>query len=138
MRFFVVAVLSVYALYAIDLRFFTAHHTVELKKDEPIYITITDRQERRLLAFKWTLFHNDGLVTISHLDGNPMQHILYEAYQKDTIKYTLTHRKDETSLFDPYVLITFLGYDYELQTATFDILHKDKQAQTQIDLSKEK
>ena len=118
--------------FAIDLNYFNATYDRALKKDQNLIIDVFDRGEQRAFSFRWTLFHNEGLVTLSNYNGHPSQHVLYTKYQRDTIKIKLALRKEETSRYHPYLLITFLGYDYVTKSARFTIYHKDVGAQTQI------
>ncbi|KIM09086.1 MAG: hypothetical protein KU28_00105 [Sulfurovum sp. PC08-66] len=137
MRLFLLWGIALTVSLALEGKFFTSIDKVELAKDQRLYITVTDRLEEKLLAFRWTLFHNEGLVTITHWDGNPMQHLLYKRYDADSIKVNIALRKEEESLFHPYILITFLGYDYATKKATLRIAFHDKQQQTQIQITKE-
>lgn len=119
---------------AIDLNYFNATYTEALLKDQVLYINIYDRGTLRQIDFRWTLFHNHGLVTISHQNGEPRQHILYKRFRQDSIKFDLALKDEEKSLYNPYLLITFLGYDYISKKAKFEILHKDASNQTRIEL----
>ena len=119
---------------AINLNYFNATYERALLKDQTLYINVYDRGSKRLIRFRWTLFHNQGLVTISHLFGEPRQHILYARYKQNSIKFPLALKDEEKSLYHPYLLITFLGYDYTTKRAKFEIRHKDASNQTRIEL----
>ncbi|MDH5464922.1 MAG: hypothetical protein OEW60_04785 [Thiovulaceae bacterium] len=119
---------------AIDVGFFNTIATAELKKDQFLTIVVYDQEEKRLLQFRWTLFHNKGLVTHTNYRGHPMQELLYAKYRQDTIKIDIALRDNEGSFYHPYLLITFLGYDYKQNRANFEIRHKDLQEQTRIEI----
>lgn len=119
---------------ALDLNYFNATYERTLTKDQFLVLDVYDREYKRTLAFRWTLFHNEGLVTHTNYDGHPHQHILYTRMGADTIKIALALRDEEKALAAPYLLITFLGYDYVSKSARFMIYHKDASTQTQIDL----
>ncbi len=123
-----------FTLHAIDLNYFNAVYEKSLKKDQFMDIIVHDRGYKKLLRFRWTLFHNKGLVTLTNYHGVPSQHILYARYKEDTIKIGLALRDEEASRYHPYLLITFLGYDYTTKSAKFEVLHKDASAQTTIEL----
>lgn len=134
MKIIMLFYLAMVSAFAIDLNYFNDQKEIVLLKDQRVFITITDRDEKRLLMFRWTLFHNNGLVTISHNNGHPKQNILYTRYNEDSLKFRIALRDEEKSLYHPYVIITFLGYDYVTKKAKFLILHKDSGSQTDIDI----
>lgn len=117
---------------AIDLSYFNNSFQKTLKKDEPMMIVVTDRKDEKLLLFRWTLFHNKGLVTLTNYDGIPSQQLLYKRYHESSIKIDIALRQDELSRYNPYLFITFLGYDYVTKSAKFEILHKDPSGLTSI------
>ncbi len=123
-----------FAFAAIDVGFFNTIATASLKKDQFLNIIVYDQEEKRLLQFRWTLFHNQGLVTHTNYRGHPMQELLYARYRQDTIKIEIALRDNEVSFYHPYLLITFLGYDYKQNKANFEIRHKDLQEQTRIEI----
>lgn len=116
----------------IDLNYFNNTFQKQLKKDELMQIVVTDRSDEKLLSFRWTLFHNQGLVTLTNYNGEPSQQLLYKRYQENSIKIELALRKDELSRYHPYLFITFLGYDYVTKSAKFEVLHKDPSGLTSI------
>ena len=119
-------------VYAIDLNYFNDSFQKSLKKDEQMFIRVTDRNDEKLLVFRWTLFHNNGLVTLTNYNGIPSQQLLYKRYQENSIKIDIALRQDELSRYNPYLFITFLGYDYVTKSAKFEILHKDPSGLTSI------
>ena len=122
----------VFSLNAIDLNYFNSSFQKSLKKDEQMFIVVSDRSDEKLLTLRWTLFHNEGLVTLTNYDGNPSQQLLYKRYQENSIKIKIALRQDELSRYDPYLFITFLGYDYVTKSAKFEILHKDPSGLTSV------
>ncbi len=121
-------------LNGIDLNYFNNSFHQSLGKDQQMVIVVTDKDEEKLLIFRWTLFHNKGLVTLLNYNGEPSQHLLYKRYQQNSIKVKLALRQNESSRQHPYLLINFLGYNYENKRADFEILHKDPSGLTTISL----
>ena len=134
MRSLLVCLLLMTNVYSIDLNYFNNTFQKTLKKDEQMYIVVKDRDDEKLLLFRWTLFHNKGLVTLSNYNGEPSQQLLYARYQENSIKIKLALRENETSRYHPYLLINFLGYNYENKSADFEVLHKDPSGLTSIEL----
>ena len=120
--------------YAIDLNYFNNSFEKGLKKDQFMDIIVHDRGIKKLLRFRWTLFHNNGLVTILNYHGRVRQHILYTRYQENSIRLEIALRDEENSRYHPYMLITFLDYDYKNESAKIQVLHKDSTLQTTIEL----
>jgi hypothetical protein len=119
---------------AINLNYFNNSFEKTLSKDQQMRIVVKKEGDEKLLIFRWTLFHNRGLVTLVNYNGEPSQQILYKRYHENSIKIDIALRQNETSRYHPYLLITFLGYNYEDKSAKFEILHKDPSGLTSIEL----
>ncbi len=134
MKKLLIVIFFIGQLNAINLNYFNNTFSKELKKDEPMVIVVKDREYEKLFVFRWTLFHNQGLVTLSNFNGQPSQTILYKRYQENSLKFNIALRQDEVSRYHPYLFITFLGYNYETKRAKFEILHKDPSGLTSVEL----
>lgn len=73
-----------------------------LKKDEFIMYKIGTKD----LLFRWTLFHNKGLVYTAKFDKFSYQGILYENYKLDSAKFNIATNKIADKE-PPYCLISF-------------------------------
>ncbi len=91
-----------------------------LKKDQVALWLVGDRE----LTFRWTLFHNRGLVYIAKFDKFPYQGILYKDYRLNGVKIALSVN-NKTNLEDPYCMIVFESYDEKSKTAQFTLYVKD-------------
>lgn len=121
-------------LFGINLNYFNNSFEKVLSKDQLMQIVVKQSDDEKLLRFRWTLFHNNGLVTLTNYNGEPSQQLLYKRYHENSIKIDIASRQNETSRYHPYLLITFLGYNYENKSAKFEILHKDPSGLTSIEL----
>jgi len=115
--------LSIYT-FAIDTEFWNFSTKVELKKDQLYSLSIDDAEIKKRLFFRWTLFHNNGLVLLLNYDGHPHQYILYDSYRKDTIRLKIARKIGHTDNV-PFLLLVFKEFDFENRKAKFDILVKD-------------
>lgn len=134
MRLFLSLILSIHTACAINLNYFNSHFEKSLVKDQEMIIVVKEAGDEKLLTFRWTLFHNQGLVTLMNYNGEPSQQLLYKRYQENSIKLDIALRNNETSRFHPYLIITFLGYNYENKSAQFEVFHKDPSSLTSVQL----
>ncbi|MDR2639103.1 MAG: hypothetical protein LBC09_04630 [Helicobacteraceae bacterium] len=103
MRSFIVAALIAIKLCAADW----AHsEPFSLRKDEFAVFEINEN----ILTFRWSLFHNNGLVSLIKYDFFPYQTILYDDYKLNAIKIPVKTNAT-TPPPAPYVMIVFEGFD---------------------------
>jgi len=115
--------LSIYS-FAIDTEFWDFSTKVELKKDQLYSLSIDDTEIKKRLSFRWTLFHNRGLVLLLNYDGHPHQYILYESYRRDTVRLEIARKVGYTA-HAPFLLLVFKEFSFENREAKFEILVKD-------------
>ncbi|MDR1451142.1 MAG: hypothetical protein LBI57_02230 [Helicobacteraceae bacterium] len=101
-EFFAIALIAI-NLSAID---WTHSEPFALRKDEFAVFEIDDN----ILTFKWSLFHNNGLVSLIKYDHFPYQTILYDDYKLNSIKIPIKTNKTAISE-NPYIMIVFDGFD---------------------------
>ncbi|MDR1911362.1 MAG: hypothetical protein LBQ52_03320 [Helicobacteraceae bacterium] len=90
-------------LFAIDWAY---SEPFSLRKDEFAVFEI----DNRVLTFRWSLFHNKGLVCLIKYDHFPYQTILYDDYKLNAIKIPVkTNRTTPPPL--PYMTIVFESFD---------------------------
>ena len=133
MRLLLSLILSIHTLCAIDLNYFNSHFEKNLLKDQEMTLIVKQASDEKVLTFRWTLFHNQGLVTLMNYNGEPSQQLLYKRYQENSIKLDIALRENESSRYHPYIIITFLGYNYENKSAQFEVFHKDPSRLTSIE-----
>ena len=83
MRTLLLYLLSLSLLFSIN---WTTTSEFTLKKDRVALWLVGERE----LSFRWTLFHNEGLVYIAKFDNFPYQGILYDDYRKNGFKIKLS------------------------------------------------
>ena len=98
-----------------------------LKKDRIALWQVKDKE----LTFRWTLFHNEGLIYLAKFDKFPYQGILYRDYRLNGVKIKLGISKIG-NIEDPYCMIVFNNYDKSIKTANFTIYLKDNKAITPL------
>lgn len=86
---------------------------------------------QRELTFRWTLFHNRGLVYLAKFDKFPYQGILYDDYRLNGVKVKLAVSKI-ANIEDPYCMIVFNGYNAESKSADFTLYLKDERGITKL------
>lgn len=96
-----------------------------LKKDEVKIINLFVENSRKILAFRWTLYKDRGLVMHLTYDRNPHQFHLYkESHALNAFKLPLTHTRS-TKAQNPHILIYFIDFDDYKKEAKFRYyLHK--------------
>ena len=115
--------LSIYS-FAIDTEFWDYSFKTELEKDQVYRLSVDDEEIKKQLFFRWTLFHNNGLVLLVNYDGHPHQYVLYERYRNDTVRLKIA-RKIGYTAHAPFLLLVFKEFDFEKMKAKFEILVKD-------------
>ena len=94
--------------------YWASEEPFSLKKDQ---FAVWDANGK-VFTFRWTLFHNRALVTLSKYDRFPYQHLLYLEYRKDGFKIPLT--VETTADFPaPYLYLRFAEFSDKTQEASF-------------------
>jgi len=104
---------------------------ISLKKDEQKKILVKYGSFEKIFKFRWTLYHNKGLVVFRSYDRIVAQNILYLRDKNQAFRVELKP-KDASSYQGAYLLVQFKEFDYEKKQANFDISLSDKS--TQINL----
>lgn len=104
---------------------------ISLKKDEQKKILVKYGSFEKLFKFRWTLYHNKGLVVFRSYDKIVAQNILYLRNKNQAFRVELKPT-DTSSHERSYLLVQFKEFDYEKKQAIFDISLSDKS--TQINL----
>jgi len=100
--------------------YWTYEEEFSLKKDEFIHYKVDSRD----LLFRWTLFHNNGLVYIAKYDMFPYQGILYDRYRQNSFKIKLG-KATISNVEDPYCMIVFEDFVVSSMEGKFKIYCKD-------------
>ena len=114
MRLFAAWALAAVLAGAMPEGYWAAQEPFALKKDQ----FAVWNNGGKTLTFRWTLFHNRALVTLTKYDRFPYQHLLYREYRKDGMKIPLTEEKAADRMA-PYVYIRFKDFDEEKQEGSF-------------------
>ncbi len=102
---------------------------VKLKKDQFFHATFSETGPeggvvKRVFKLRWTLFVNEGLVTLINYQGFNNQTVLYTRPNLDTFNLKLLPRI-AGELRAPYMSIVFKEFDDTNREAYFDIYIKD-------------
>ena len=98
---------------------------ISLKKDEQKKFLVKYGSSERLFTFRWTLYHNGGLVLFRSYDKKVAQNILYLNHQNQSFRVEFKTRGGE-GYYVPYVLVKFKEFDFEKHEAHFDLLISDQ------------
>ncbi|MDR0664999.1 MAG: hypothetical protein LBF86_05705 [Helicobacteraceae bacterium] len=93
-----------------------------LKKDEFAVFEVNEN----ILTFRWSLFHNNGLVSLIKYDHFPYQTILYDDYKLNAIKIPVKTSPDATPP-RPYIMIVFEGFDLDRNVSNMRLYLSDAQ-----------
>ncbi|WP_345980804.1 hypothetical protein [Sulfurimonas sp. HSL3-2] len=126
----VILLLSVFSV-SINAQLYEASYNIKLKKDKTEKILVKYDGIEKLLKFRWTLYHNDGLVLFRSYDQIVAQNILYLGHTNQSIRLELKSRAGGFYSL-PYIILKFVKFDYQTQEATFELFLFDKKKQ--IDL----
>lgn len=126
MRLIVFILLSINILFSIE-GYWTYEEEFSLKKDEFVLYKVKEKE----LLFRWTLFHNNGLVYIAKYDMFPYQGILYKRYRLDSFQIK-TGRNSIAGVEDPYCMITFKKFNVKTKRSDFKIYCRDTQGAAPI------
>lgn len=111
--------------------------TVKLKKDETKKIIVISGNSKKLFKFRWTLYANNGLVVFRSYDRIVAQNILYLNHKNQSFRVELTTRGADSYLV-PYILVKFKEFDYETDTAEFQLFLSDKNSKVSLEYLQEK
>jgi len=97
-----------------------------LKKDEQKKILVKYDNKTKQFVFRWTLYINDGLVTLYSYDKCVAQNVLYLNHKNQTLRIVL--KKSGGDYYNPpYFLLKFKEFDAKKKRAKFELyLYDDK------------
>ncbi len=86
--------------------------SIELSKDEFYSRAVKEKDSEREFAlnFRWTLFHNRGLVMHLNYDKFVYQFILYQRYHNDSFKLQLLDSANSNNFENPYIRLEFKDF----------------------------
>jgi len=105
---------------------------ISLKKDEQTKILVKYSNYVRLFKFRWTLYVNEGLVLFRSYDGEVAQNILYLNTKNQSFKLYLK-AKGANFYEVPYLLVKFTKFDYEKNSANFELFLSDRESQIELE-----
>ena len=125
--FFFFALLNV-SIYA---QSYKQKYDIVLKKDKTEKILVKYGNIEKLLTFRWTLYHNEGLVLLRSYDQIVAQNMLYLNHINQSVKIELRSRAGGyTSL--PYVILKFVKFNYQTKEASFGLFLFDREDQIEL------
>ena len=108
-----------------------------LKKDQQKKILVKYANKEKLFEFRWTLYINEGLVTLSRYDGVVTQNLLYLNHKNQFFHIRL--RDDGASFYNPpHFLLKFKAFDLKKREAKFELYWYDPKMQTELKFLKNK
>ncbi|QOP45453.1 hypothetical protein [Sulfurimonas paralvinellae] len=108
---------------------------ISLKKDEQKKILVKYADKEKLFVFRWTLYVNDGLVTLYSYDKFVAQNMLYLNHKNQSLRIKL--RDDGQNYYNPpYFLLKFKAF--ENNEAKFELYLYDPQMQIALKFLKNK
>ena len=110
---------------------------ISLKKDEQKKILVKYANKEKLFEFRWTLYVNDGLVTLYKYDDFVAQNVLYLNHRNQSLHIKL--RDDGKNYYNaPYFLLKFKDFDAKKQEAKFELYLYDSAMQIELKFLKNK
>ncbi|SFV66890.1 FIG00469524: hypothetical protein [hydrothermal vent metagenome] len=110
---------------------------ISLKKDEQKKILVKYDNKEKLFEFRWTLYVNDGLVTLYKYDDFIAQNVLYLNHKNQSLRIKL--RDDGQNYYNPpYFLLKFKDFDVKKQKAKFELYLYDNAMQMKLKFLKNK
>ena len=104
---------------------------ISLKKDEQTKILVKYDNYVRLFKFRWTLYVNEGLVLFRSYDSEVAQNVLYLNTKNQSFKLPL--KAKGTDFYEvPYILVKFTKFDYETNSANFELVLSDRKSQIEL------
>jgi len=108
-----------------------------LKKDEQKKILVKYNNKKKAFIFRWTLYINDGLVTLYKYDGCVAQNVLYLNHKNQSLRITL--RSGGQDYYNPpYLLLKFKEFDLKKKKAKFELYLYDDKMQIRLKFLKNK
>jgi len=105
---------------------------ISLQKDEQKKILVKYGKIEKLFKFSWTLYINGGLVVFRSYDRIVAQNVLYLRYPNNSFKFNIKP-KESVSTQTPYILVKFKEFDYESDTAHFELFISDKKMEVMLE-----
>ncbi|WP_345993846.1 hypothetical protein [Sulfurimonas sp. HSL-1716] len=130
-RFLQVILLLSFFSVSINAQLYKTKYNIKLKKDKTEKILVKYEGIEKLFKFRWTLYHNDGLVVLRSYDEAVAQNILYLNHVNQSVRVELKTRAGGFYSL-PYIILKFVKFDYQTQEAVFELFLFDKKEQ--IDL----
>lgn len=110
---------------------------ISLKKDEQKKILVKYANKEKLFEFRWTLYVNDGLVTLYKYDDFVAQNVLYLNHKNQSLRIKL--RDDGQNYYNlPYFLLKFKDFDAKEKEAKFELYLYDNAMQIELKFLKNK
>ncbi len=110
---------------------------ISLKKDEQKKILVKYANKEKLFEFRWTLYVNDGLVTLYKYDDFVVQNVMYLNHKNQSLRIKL--RDDGKNYYNPpYFLLKFKDFDTKKQEAKFELYLYDTAMQIELKFLKNK
>jgi hypothetical protein len=125
MKSFFAAFFLVFNSFAIDWAY---SEPFNLRKDEFAVFLV----DENYLTFRWSLFHNKGLVSMIKYDHFPYQTILYDDYKLNAIKIPVKTNRIATPPL-PYIMIVFEGFDFDRNVSNMKLYLSDVKGVVRIE-----
>ena len=104
---------------------------ISLQKDEQKVFLVKYENKERKFKFRWTLYTNEGLVTLSSYDTIVSQHMMYLNNTHQTFRVIL---KRGSRIYERvYFLVKFKEFDSKKNRAIFELFLSDPKGITQIE-----
>lgn len=116
----------------VNLESWNFYDYVELKKDQVAKYTLLIDNKDFELEFRWTLFVNDGLVTLFKYKKFNKQAVLYASHRLEGFKIELKERATNAN-YRPYAYIAFKKFDKKTKKALFHVFLKDEKRTILVD-----
>ncbi|NLC27316.1 MAG: hypothetical protein GX780_00900 [Campylobacteraceae bacterium] len=108
-----------------------------LSKDEKAFIYVYNAKDEEALPetyhFSWTLFDDYQLVLHTRYRNFPKQHILIKERGKDSLKEKLLPDSIDKINSSVYLLLQFVDFDKEKNTATIEAYIHDRQKRIKVE-----
>ena len=105
---------------------------IRLKKDAVEKIMVVQEETEALLAFRWTLYQNGGLVIHRLYDGFNAQYVLKLNHNNQSFRVDIDKRGIRPKTFT-YIVIKFKAFDFEKGEAVFELLLRDEAKKVRLD-----
>ncbi len=126
-------ILLVLALFVVNAAAeFRQVQEIRLKKDAVEKIMVVEEESEALLAFRWTLYQNGGLVIHRLYDGFNAQYVLKLNHNNQSFRVDIDTSGASPKTFT-YVVIKFKAFDFEKGEAVFDLLLRDEAEKVRLE-----